>query len=124
MEIKEQLKNFVDFCESKFYNKIDEMSQKEFEQVLDGMTKEERDSYRILAECYPKHNKFILVKKFILNRYDFGDLQIDMKFIKEESFKKVSEQGQGQQDKRKQRQEVLKKVENRYKEMKQKDDVK
>ncbi len=68
------------------------MSQKEFEQVLQGMSEEQRVSYGILAQCYPKHNKFILVKKFIVNRYEFDDLQIDMKFIPEEVAKQVNAQ--------------------------------
>ncbi len=88
MVIKEQLKKFVGFCEERFYNKIEEMSFGQFQRNLAEMGQEEKEAYEALASCYPKHNKFILVKKFIQNRYDLDDLQIDMKFIKEEEFKK------------------------------------
>ncbi len=69
------------------YGKVDSMTQKVFDQILEDMSEEEKKAFAILVEFYPRHNKLILVKKYIHNRYDLGDLKIDMKMIAEEPLK-------------------------------------
>ncbi len=82
------------------------------------MSEAEKNSFGLLVDCYPKHNKLILVKKYITNRYDMGDLRIDMKMIAEEPQAKKKDDQLDAKAKKQARQKTLKKIEEKYKEKK------